>query len=360
MQPSRQARPPGAWPHVVALLPGPDDRDDDTARDSLHVLPMAILPLETPGLRRARLIKNVRLQTVVELFNDVHAGSGQVMPSQLPLHFGNRSPELDRDLLMIGQLAQAASFDVYSLRIELRRLKIAVDEHAALRLSQRRREQLTRYMRVFTRPLIESVYGSDDVQVQNVEDLIRLFAEPDLAEVRRRLTMMADRLDIAMSDIPAFLEEYGDIFLSLAYFKQCLDEIVPDVQAFLAWMDAVRGFSEIRRDARHARMLDEVGRDLTEIAASITGRFESFDNRSKDFWRNINAQSFRSIRDLITNHHVTIGGVLCGLAVKMALWKARFSSGGGPVRRLEFIRSEILPGLSHIRSLERSARGAER
>jgi len=261
---------------------------------------------------------------------------------------------------MIGQIAQAASFDVYSLRIELRRLKIAVDEHAALRLSQRRREQLTRYMRVFTRPLIESVYGSDDVQVQNVEDLIRLFAEPDLAEVRRRLTLMADRLDIAMADIPAFLEEYGDIFLSLAYFKQCLDEIVPDVQAFLAWMDAVRGFSEVRRDARHARMLDEVGRDLTEIAASITGRFESFDNRSKDFWRNINAQSFRSIRDLITNHHVTIGGVLCGLAVKMALWKARFSSGGGPVRRLEFIRSEILPGLSHIRSLERSARSGGR
>lgn len=258
MQPSRQARPPGTWPHVVALLPGPDDRDEDTARDSLHILPMTILPLETPGLRRARLIKNVRLQTVVELFNDVHAGSGQVMPSQLPLHFGNRSPELDRDLLMIGQIAQAASFDVYSLRIELRRLKIAVDEHAALRLSQRRKDQLTRYMRVFTRPLIESVYGSDDVQVQNVEDLIRLFAEPDLAEVRRRLTMMADRLDIAMADIPAFLEEYGDIFLSLAYFKQCLDEIVPDVQAFLAWMDAVRGFSEVRRDARHARMLDEV------------------------------------------------------------------------------------------------------
>jgi len=357
---SHRAKPPDAWPHVVALLPGPDDRDEDAARDSLHILPLSTLPLVTPGLRRARLIKNVRLQTAVELFNDAHTGSGQVSPSQLRMHFGAGTPDLDRDLTMLGRVSQAASFDVYSLRIELRRLKIGVDEHASLRLSDRRKQQLTKYMRVFTRPLIESVYGVDDVQAQSMDDLIRLFAEPDVAEVRRRLLLMADRLDIAMPEIPAFLEEYGDIFLSLAYFKQCLDEIVPDVQNFLAWMDVLRSSSEIRRDIRHARMLDEVGRDLTEIATSITGRFESFDNRSKDFWRNINAHSFRAIRELITAHHVTIGGVLCGLAVKMNLWKARFSTGGGPIRRLEFIRSEILPGLSHIRSLEQSARGGGR
>jgi hypothetical protein len=356
---ARHAARPPARPRPPAVPSRSCDGADEEARDALHILPLSAVPLETPGLRRARLVKNVRLQTAVELFNDAHAGSGQVTPAHLPLHFGARTPELDRDLVTINRIAQAASFDVYSLRIELRRLNIDVDGHRALRLSQRKKEQLTKYMCVFTRPLIESVYGPDEVNVQSVDDLIRMFSAPDVAEVRRRLRMMADRLDIGLPEIPTFLEEYGDIFLSLAYFKQCLDEIVPDVQNFLAWMDGVRTSSEIRRDSRLVRMLDEVNRDLTEITTSITGRFESFDNRSKDFWRDINAHSFRAIRELITAHHVTIGGVLCGLAVKMDLWKARFASGGGPVRRLEFIKSEILPGLSHIRSLERSARGEE-
>ena len=41
----------------------------------------------------------------------------------------------------------------------------------------------------------------------------------------------------------------------------------------------------------------------------------------------------------------------------MDLWKSRFQrGGGGPNRRMEFVKSEILPGLSHIKALENSAR----
>ena len=40
----------------------------------------------------------------------------------------------------------------------------------------------------------------------------------------------------------------------------------------------------------------------------------------------------------------------------MSLWKTRFArGGGGPNRRMEFVKSEILPGLSHIKALEHSA-----
>ncbi len=352
-RPVRARGLPGAA--STSRRPGRTAADDD-GRDALHILPLAAIPLETPGLRRARLIKNVRLETVVELFNDAHAGSGQIVPRHLPAHFASHGGALARDLVKIDRIAQAASFDVYSLRIELRRLDVPVDECWGLRLSERKKAELTRYMRVFTRPLIESVYGTDDITVNSVDDLIRLFAHPDRGEVRRRLRLMADRLDVALTDIPNFLEEYGDIFLSLAYFKRCLDEIVPDVQGFLAWMDGIRAFNEIRRDPRQARLLDEVGRDLTDISTSITGRFESFDNRSQAFWHDINAETFRAVRRLIAAHHVTIGGVLCGLAVKMNLWKARFTHGGGPHQRLEFVKSEILPGLSYIKALEQSAR----
>ncbi|MGQ9369349.1 hypothetical protein [Azospirillum sp. ST 5-10] len=330
----------------------------DEGRDALHILPLSILPLSNPALRRARLIKNVRLETVAEVFNDAQTGSGQVRIEQLPVCFGVDEAVMRQDVHMLSQIATAASFDIYSLRLELRRLNIDVDEARSLRLSDAKRAELTGYMRVFTRPLIEHVYGTGDDSISSLEQLIRMFAAPDVEEARRRLQLTADRLDIPLSAIPRFLEEYADIFLSLAYFKHCLDDIVPDVQAFLDWMLELHEANEVRRDARQGRMLDEVGRDLTEITTSITGRFESFDNRSREFWRDINAESFHFIRNLIITHHLTIGGVLCGLAVKMSLWKSRFARGGGPIRRLEFIRSEILPGLSQIRGIERSSRAA--
>lgn len=330
---------------------------EDEARDSLHILPLSTIPLETPGLQHARLIKNVRLETVVEMFHDVQTGSGQILPRNVVVYFESYKEEVERDLVKIEKIAHASSFDVYSSRIELRRLNIDVNSVESLTLSEKKKAELTNYMRVFTRPLMEYVYGTDDMQVQDVTDIIAMFANPNREEALRNLRMMADRLDIGLTEIPQFLEEYGDIFLSLAYFKKCLDDIVPEVQRFLTWMSEIRNSIEVKRDARQMKMLDEINRDLTDISTSITGRFESFDNRSKDFWSDINAETFRSIRELISSHHITIGGVLCGLAVKMDLWKGRFArGGGGPNRRLEFVKSEILPGLSHIKALEQSAR----
>ena len=46
--------------------------------DALHVLPLSIIPFEVLGLKRAKLIKNVRLETVIEIFRDASAGSGQI------------------------------------------------------------------------------------------------------------------------------------------------------------------------------------------------------------------------------------------------------------------------------------------
>ncbi len=331
----------------------------DEARDSLHILPLSSIPLETPGLQHARLIKNVRLQTVIEMFHDAQAGSGQVIPRHIPAYFDSYQEEVERDLVKIERIATASSFDVYSSRIELRRMNIDVNNVESLTLSSRKKSELTSYMRVFTRPLMEYVYGHEEVQVADVSDIIRMFATPNRDEALRNLRMMADRLDIGLTEIPQFLEEYGDIFLSLAYFRKCLDEIVPEVQKFVGWMGEIRSSAEVKRDPRQIKMLDDIARDLTDISTSITGRFESFDNRSKDFWSDINAETFRAIRELIASHHVTIGGVLCGLAVKMNLWKSRFlRGGGGPNRRMEFVKSEILPGLSHIKALEQSARSS--
>ncbi|MFT6582275.1 MAG: hypothetical protein ACJAU6_002716 [Alphaproteobacteria bacterium] len=38
---------------------GFEGRDLDFEKDSMHILPLHIIPLQTPGLRQARMMKNV-------------------------------------------------------------------------------------------------------------------------------------------------------------------------------------------------------------------------------------------------------------------------------------------------------------
>ena len=329
---------------------------EDFARDSLHLLPLDMIPLHTPGLRRAKLIKNSRLRTVVELFRDRASGSGQIEINDLPKAFPSDPDGMADDLRVLDKLATLSSFDVYSLRIELRNLNIPVDEGEKLSLSAAKRAELTEAMRSFTRPLLEFVYGRADQRIADVSDILQMLSSPNQAEALKNLHTLASRLRISLHDLPKFLEDYGDIFLSLAYFRQCLDHVVPDVHDFLVWLTAIRQMDQISRDKPMQQLLDGVSADLTAITSSVTGRFESFDRRSQDFWSDINAASFREITRLITAHHTTLGSVMCGLTVKMDLWKERFpTGGGGPLRRIEFVTSEMLPGLDQIRDLEQAA-----
>ena len=101
--------------------------EGDSDRDSLHILPLYILPLETSALKRARLIKNARLKGVIELFTDEQTGSGQIEVENLAAKFGWPEDEPYPDLVMLRKLAQARSYDVYSLRLTLREFDIPVN-----------------------------------------------------------------------------------------------------------------------------------------------------------------------------------------------------------------------------------------
>jgi hypothetical protein len=352
---------------VTAIGAAPDEAGedavlffDDRSRDALHILPMAMLPLQTPGLLRARLVKNARLETVVEIFQDRQTGSGQINPENLASLFPSHGKSLRVDMAQINKLIRINSFDVYTLRKELRRVGIAVNNAAALKLSEAKRAELTSYMKHFTRPLLQQIYAGEERQIGDVADILAMLANPDREEALRNLRLLSEKLRVKLNEIPDFLEDYGDVFLSLAYFKSCLDALVPDVQRFMKWAMEPKKSELIARDRQIMKMLSDVQSKLTSITTLITGRFEAFDRRSKAFWDDINAESFRSVRHQIESHHTTIGGVLCGLAVKMALWKSRFpQGGGGPQKRVEFIRSEILPGLDHIQAIEASASGVK-
>jgi len=329
----------------------------DVDRDSLFILPLAMIPMQTPALRHARIIKNVRLDSVIELFEDVGCGSGQISVEDAARQFNWRDVPVHPDLVVLRKLEMLPSFDVYSLRILLRNHNIPVNDFDSLRLSASKNKELTSYMMAFTRPLIHNIYGEADLTIHSFEDIVGLFRAPDVRKALDKLRVMAQKLEIKLEEIPQFLEDYGDIFLSLSYYRQCLDQIEPHVSGFLEWLEDLRRSWPAQRDPNllaACRMIEET---MNATMLAVTGRFESFDRGTKDLWDHVSADRFRKVESLIQSYHTTIGGTLCALTVKMESWTKTFAhkKAGGPAKRAEFVMTGMRQGMEKIQNIEDSA-----
>ena len=100
----------------------------------------------------------------------------------------------------------------------------------------------------FTRPLVAEIFGMDTEGATNFRDILGLFRAENAEAVRDRLATMAERLGIPIETIPKFLEDYGDIFMSLSYYRQCLDQILPQVQSFMDGIAMVRANRQLSQD----------------------------------------------------------------------------------------------------------------
>ena len=163
-------------------------------QDSLYILPLSNIPLETRGLRKARLVKTPRLEGVVELFSGSNTGSGHIAPNGLYSMF-DFGEEPHPDVEMIRKLSVLPSYDVYSLRRQLRRMGIEVDDVATLQLSPERADELSKYMQVFTRPLIHAVYGHRDMGELNHAKIVDLFRDPDISIARQNIMNLSAKLN---------------------------------------------------------------------------------------------------------------------------------------------------------------------
>lgn len=345
---------PAAAPEVPAEAP---PEIDDESRDAIHIMPLSVVPLKTKGLRHARLVKNSQLETMVELFHDKNAGSGQIPPHLIDRAFPADAETIRQDQATIDRLRALPSFDVFSLRIALRRLSIPIEDERGLSLSEKTRAELTDYMRQFTRPLMQYIYGEGKAgELNDITDILERLRTPDRAEARKRLDFLCKKLDVSPTELPRFLEDYGDIFLSLAYFRQILDRIQPQIKAFIEWADGIKESEVIRRDADTMNLLETTKTQLTQIVTSISARFDTFDSVSKLMWTDMNSDNFRSFRELVIANHTSIGSVLCGLSLKMDQWVESFPKGGsGPSRRADFLRNQMFQGLHRLAQEEKMA-----
>lgn len=336
---------------------GSEAEVDAADTDSLHILPLAIVPLQSPALQRARMIKNSRLRSVIEIFNVDSGGSAQIEVEDVPKEFGWSEDEPHPDLLLLRKLKALPSYDVYSLRILLRAHGIPVSEAKHLRLSAAKSAELSDYMTDFTMPLIKQIYGDGEIEIKDFGDVVGLFRDPDVGKAREKLGIMAKKLEIDLEDVPLFLEDYGDIFLSLSYYRQCLDGIEPIIGNFLESLPMIRENWQLKKDPHLMATCTMIEETVNGLMAAITGRFENFDRSTGDMWNEISAARFQKVKALIEGYHTTIGGVLCALSLTMGAWDHHFPNkdAGGPNKRAGFIMSELKQGIENIQKIEDSA-----
>ena len=327
----------------------------DEDRDSLHTLPISILPMQTPIFRRARLVKNSKLESAIEFFSGVGCGRGQLAINNLANFMGLDKLSSHPDIIVLKTVSTLPSFDVYSLRILLRASNITIPDSSALTLSPAKIQSLSIYMAKFTRPLVAEIFGRDTAG-ENFRDILSLFRGETVQEVRQRLAMMADKLGIPIESIPKFLEDYADIFMSLSYYRQCLDQLLPQVQHFMDGLAQIRGAHQSEQDPSLKGVVDSIESTVNGRLANITGKIESFERSTNDLWRDLNADKFKRIEALIANYHTTIGGALCALSVKMSAWAEQFPHESGSIgRRVAFLMSDIRQGIELIQGYEDDA-----
>jgi hypothetical protein len=107
---------------------------DSLDQDSIHTMAVLALPINDPGLRRTRLVKNVRMETRIEMFSGQGVGSGQIAIDEIPDHFtGDAS--LRADMSVLTNLSTLPSIDCYTLRRGLRQQGINVEQESVFKLS---------------------------------------------------------------------------------------------------------------------------------------------------------------------------------------------------------------------------------
>lgn len=326
-----------------------EERPNRADNDSIFILPLSILPLVSPSLRKARLIKNSRLEGVVELFSGEATGSGQVFPRDLAniFQFDEKSR---KDAGIVQQVSILPSFDVYSLRIELRKLDIDVDNDENLRLSPDQTRRLNENMKGFITPLMTAVFGAAAGQTRSVRDLVSLIGSADKGKARENLIKLSESLGVHYTVIPNFLQDYGDVYLSLAYYQFCLDQVKPGLVNFLECVDDIRKDRQFSGNVAFLQVCNAVTNKFSNMFEQTNSVLNIFKTITDDMWVDISGEKFHAVEMSIRDCQSRIGAALCALTVKIHAWNAEFPdrSRKNLARQAAFLMGEMRQGIDAV------------
>jgi hypothetical protein len=321
----------------------------NTDVDALQILPLRGIPLATKALREARLVKNARLESMLEMFQGEGSGSGQLPLTSLN-DFFDFSGERRDDLAIISKLGELPSYDVYSLRVSFADLGIELKTLDSLRLSEAKIKELSRHTGAFTRPLAAYVYGDPDLAPASLDDLLRLAMDPNAAVARDNLVRLAGMLEIELSALPAFIETYADVFMSLSYFRQCAEDVAPLLGDFLEAADDIATSNSFTQNRTVVTECNDVTYRISLLFGDVNSVIGDFRRRLERLWDNPTADHYRRIETTVLAKRPDIGAVLCALSVKLNAWHDRFppEKSGQLAAKIAFILSEMKQGLEHV------------
>ena len=94
-------------------------------QDAIHSLHATVLPIKSSHLKNAKLIKNVHLNTVVEL-ESTETGAIESVPfDEISAHL-HTDEEADSDIAVLSEFSILPSFDCYTLGSDLARLNVTI------------------------------------------------------------------------------------------------------------------------------------------------------------------------------------------------------------------------------------------
>lgn len=304
-------------------------------------MPLAILPFDSVTLRGMSMVKNHFFESVVQMYKDDRTGAGHIKPGDLRMSVGGIS---GHDINIIKHISELHSFDVYSLRIALRKHGINVNDSKYLKLSPTMQADLETYVRPFTARLIRAIYG-DEIDADTT-DVGKLLKDADPHKARHNLKMIASKIQIDLAEVPQFLEDYGDIYLSISYYKNHLDALGPLISEFVEAMNVISANTQLRTSPEIARTASKLVERVGKMQELLYGRFQLFSQSTDDMWNDMNAEKFGAFKCMVEDNYAVIGGVLCKLTVKMDAWHNKFPSHrtAGANRLADYLMTDMRQG----------------
>lgn len=332
-----------------------DDRDFLRDNDSIFTLPLKYVPLETTSLRRSRLTKTYSLDTAVEMFEysdglRAYFLIEDVLKGALNEQFGWPPGGEGHDAKLLKILSSLGSYDVYNLRINFREAGIEYEDIDYLKLSDSMKNELSVYMRQFTQPLIQLVFGDREVKDTPQSDIIELFRNPGSDEPARNLRILADKLNIETEDLPDFLNNFSEVYMAISYYKNYADNIGVMNAIFMSELTDIHKSLVWKSDPDIEKICVNTREVMKSVFFEIYQRLDVFERETKNFWDDLNPGRFRDLEWMLRDSQAMIGGVLCGLGRKLAGWRAKFPTPdhGSSPQRYEVLKNEFRPGLDQL------------
>lgn len=331
----------------MTLLPA----DADAYTSTLHTLSLDTLPLTHPMLRKSRMVKNARFESVVELYRDKKSGSGQQYVDTVATMLGLNHKD-GPDLGLLRNIAMLPTFDIFSVRLLLRDIGVSVAVSEPLPPEVGR--AIEAQMRKFTIPLLRYVYGSDSHAATDLSHLVLLFRDPDGKRAEEHLKRLADRLKIPVLQVPRFLEDYSDTFLAISFYQHTYFSLKPSVDEFLGSIASLK--THFQRSHVVISALDRVHADFSQLMKSTAKRLNASEQLANLLWGEGLTVPMDTLQSRIREFQFLLGHLMCGISVKIAAWTNAFPrpQAGTPKKCVELITTDIVYALGQLRTAAES------